>query len=194
MTRHKFFCCFSQATISFPIILEIMLLLSTTVWTGSSQLTEATVIANGTVYFAQPPSLVKTTTTFRTPITPSTYYFTLSLPAEVGKPLQSVTFTQHQGLEIIRFDLKRTDAKAQTLSDSRQQLTLGEVTRNSKTNTISVMFNPPVLPGRTVTIGLRAVANPQHGGVYLFGVTAYPADEKSHGQFLGFGRIQFTGR
>lgn len=171
-----------------------MLLLSTTVWVGTSQLTEATVTADRTVYFAQPPSLVKTTTSFRTPITPSTYYFTLRLPAEAGEPLQRVTFTQKKGLEIIKFDLKRTDAKAQTLLDSRQRLTLGEVTRNSKTNTISVMFNPPVPPGRTVTIDLRAVANPQHGGVYLFGVTAYPANEKSHGQFLGFGRIQFTGR
>lgn len=28
-------------------------------------------------------------------------------------------------------------------------------------------------------------------GVYLFGVTAFPAGEKSHGQFIGFGRLHF---
>jgi len=194
MIRHKSSSCSSQAIISPTIILGMMFLFSTSTWAVSSQPTKAIVLADGTVYFAQPPSLVKTTTTFGTPITPSTYYFTLSLPEEAGEPLQRVTFTQHQGLENIEFDLKRTGAEAETLSDSKQRLTLGEVTRDRKTKTVSLMFNPPVPPGTTVTIGLRAVSNPRHGGVYLFGVTAYPADEKSHGQFLGFGRIQFTGR
>lgn len=152
----------------------------------------AVVLADGTVYFNQPPSLVKATTTYRNPYVPSIYYFTLILPENAGEPLQQVTFTQRQGLENIRFDLKRTEAEAETFSHSKQRLTLGEVTRNRETKTVSVTFNPPVTPGQTIKIGLHAVSNPLSGGIYLYGVTAFPAGEKSHGQFLGFGRLQFA--
>ena len=172
-------------------VLAVTLLFSTAIWGAKSQQTLAIQLADGTVYFAQPPSLDKATTTFRDPAVPATYYFTLSLPANAGEPLQRVTFTQHQGMEDIQFDLKRTNAEAETLSNSRQRLSLGEVTRNRKTKTVSVTFNPPVPPGRTVKIGLGSVSNPLYGGTYLFGVTAFPVGEKSHGQFLGFGRLQF---
>ena len=174
----------------FTNVLGVMLLFSTAIWGAKCQQSLAIQLADGTVYFAEPPSLDKATTTFRAPAVPATYYFTLSLPGNAGEPLQRVTFTQHQGIEDIKFDLKRTNAEA-TLSDSRQQLTLGEVIRNRKTKTVSVTFNPPVPPGRWVKIGLRSVSNPLYGGIYLFGVTAFPRGEKSHGQFLGFGRLQF---
>jgi len=55
-----------------------------------------------------------------------------------------------------------------------------------------VTFDPPVTPGKR-SIGLRPVRNLRFSGVYLFGVTAYPVGEKSHGQFLGFGRLHFYG-
>jgi hypothetical protein len=172
-------------------VLGVTLLLSTAIWGIKNQPTEAVVTADGTVYFALPPSLVKTRTAYRDPAVPSTYYFTLSLPSQAGEPLQRVTFTQYKGLENIEFDLKHTEAEAETLTNSEQRLTLVEVTRDRQTKTVSVTFNPPVLPGRTVTIGLHARSNPLHGGVYLFGVKAFPAGEKSYGQFLGYGRLQF---
>lgn len=165
---------------------------STAIWQLKSQPTKAVQLSDGTVYFAFPPSLVKTRTTFINPDVPSTYYFTLSLPEQAGEPLQRVTFSQYKGLEDIQFDLKRTQAEAESRSNSSQGLTLAEVTKDSKTKTISVSLNPPVPPGRIVTIGLHAVSNPRYGGVYLFGVKAFPAGEKSYGQFLGFGRLQFA--
>ena len=146
-------------------------------------------LPDGTVYFTDPPSLVKATTTYREPQIPSTYYFTLSLPEQAGEPLQQVTFSQYKGLENIEFNLKRTEAE--TDADAGPQPTLAGVTRDRKTKTVSVTFNPPIPPGRTIKIGLHALRNPLAGGVYLFGVTAYPAGEKSHGQFLGYGRLQF---
>jgi Protein of unknown function (DUF2808) len=60
-----------------------------------------------------------------------------------------------------------------------------------KTQTVSLIFDPPISPGRTITIGLKPWQNPTVEGVYLFGVTAFPAGEKAHSQFLGFGRLQF---
>jgi hypothetical protein len=101
-------------------------------------------LLDGTVYFTQPPSLEKATTTYRNIDIPSTYYFTLSLPENAGEPLQRVTLTQHKGTEDIEFDLKRTKAEAETLSHSRQPLTLGEVKGDRKTKTVSITFNPPV--------------------------------------------------
>jgi hypothetical protein len=73
----------------------------------------------------------------------------------------------------------------------RQAVSLSEVIDDRKTRMVSVTFDPPIAPGQTVTVGLRPVRNPNVGGVYLFGVTAFPAGEKVHGQFLGFGRLQF---
>lgn len=173
-------------------VLGVMFLFSTAICGVKSQQTLAIHLVDGTVYFAQPPSLEKATTTYRNIDVPSTYSFTLSLPENAGEPLQRVTFAQQKGREDIKFDLKRTQAEAETLSHSRQPLTLGEVTSDRKTNTVSVTFNPPVPPGRTVIIGLHSVRNPLYGGIYLYGVTAFPAGEKSHGQFLGFGRLQFS--
>lgn len=173
-------------------VLGVALLFSTVIWQVKSQQTKAVQLADGTVYFVQPPLLVKTTATFSNPGVPSTYYFTLSLPENAGEPLQRVTFTQHEGIEDIKFDLKRSQAEAKTPSDSKQRLNLAEVTSNRETKTVSIAFDPPVPPGRTVKIGLRAASNPIRGGVYLFGVTAFPSGEKSYGQFLGFGRLQFS--
>ncbi len=155
---------------------------------------QAVHLVDGTVYFTYPPELIAATTTFKEVyVWGATYYFTLSLPENAGEPLQRVTITQKEGTEDIRFDLKDSRAFIGTARDKGPRLTLGGVTRERKTSTISVTFDPPVPPGKTVTIGLRPERNPRFSGVYLFGVTAFPAGEKSHGQFLGFGRLQFYG-
>jgi hypothetical protein len=57
-----------------------------------------------------------------------------------------------------------------------------------------VVFEPAIAPGKTVTVALRPVQNPNFPGVYLFGVTAFPPGEKVHGQFLGFGRFAIRRR
>jgi len=77
-------------------VLGVTLLFSTAIWGLKNQPTEAVITADGTVYFALPPSLVKTRTTYRDPAVPSTYYFTLSLPQQAGEPLQRVTFAQYK--------------------------------------------------------------------------------------------------
>jgi len=154
---------------------------------------QAVQLADGTVYFAYPPQLIAATTTFKEANAwGATYYFTLGIPQNAGEPLQMVAITQRQGTQDIRFDLEHTIAFVGTERDKGERLSLAEVTKEKKTQTISVTFDPPVPPGNTVTIGLRPYQNPLDG-IYLFGVTAFPVGEKSHGQFLGFGRLQFYG-
>ncbi len=173
----------------------VVLLSSAIAWTigiggYSDRLTQAIQLRDGTVYFAQPPRLTYTATTYNDVyVWGATYYFTVSLPDNAGEPLQKITINQHEGVDDIRFELKKSYAFEGTRSHEGQKLQLTDVSRDKKT--ISITFNPPVSPGKTITIGLKPVQNPTVSGVYLFGVTAFPAGEKSHGQFLGYGRLQF---
>uniref|UniRef100_B8HTQ9 DUF2808 domain-containing protein n=1 Tax=Cyanothece sp. (strain PCC 7425 / ATCC 29141) TaxID=395961 RepID=B8HTQ9_CYAP4 len=149
-------------------------------------------LADGTVYFARPPLLDRATVDHKGAGSIfATYYFTLTLPPDAGEPLQRVTLAQHQGTENIRFDLRRTTAYVG--NQRKNRLPLAEVIQDPQTRIITVTFDPPVAAGTTVTIALEPIQNPLVGGVYLFGVTAYPQGEKSHGQFLGYGRLQFYG-
>ncbi len=159
---------------------------------STAQVMQAVQLQDGTVYFVQPPDLVNATTTFDSVNAwGATYYFTLAIPQQAGEPLQRVTINQREGGDNIRYDLEDSRAFEGTRHDRGALVKLGEVTRDRKTRTVTVNFNPPVPPGKTVTIGLRPVKNPMFPGVYLFGVTAFPVGEKSHGQFIGFGRLHF---
>lgn len=158
----------------------------------TTELAQAIQLRDGTVYFVQPPDLVEATTTFNSVnVWGATYYFTINVPENAGEPLQRVAITQREGTDNIRFDLEDSRAFVGTRSHKGARLTLGSITNREKKT--SVIFDPPVTPGQTVTIGLRPVQNPRSSGVYLFGVTAFPVGEKSHGQFLGFGRLHFYG-
>jgi len=161
--------------------------------------TQAVQLRDGTVYFVQPPKLVNATTTYKdVNVWGATYYFTINVPENAGESLQRVTIAQREGVENIRYNLNDTrafvvtrDAYGGLRLRQESRLTLGAVTSDRKTRTVTVNFEPPVTPGQTVTIALRPVNNPSFSGVYLLGVTAFPMGEKSHGQFLGFGRFQF---
>ncbi|WP_392478994.1 DUF2808 domain-containing protein [Nostoc sp. C110] len=154
--------------------------------------TEAVQLRDGTVYFVQPPKLVNARTTYKdVNVWGGTYYFTIKLPENAGESLQKVTIAQREGTENIRYNLNDTRAFVGTSERKEFRLTLGPVTDERDTRTVTVNFEPPVTPGQTVTIALRPVSNPSFSGVYLLGVTAFPVGEKSHGQFLGFGRFQF---
>ncbi|MBN3874385.1 DUF2808 domain-containing protein [Nostoc sp. JL33] len=156
------------------------------------RVTQAVQLRDGTVYFVEPPKLVKATTTYKdVNVWGATYYFTINLPENAGEPLQKVTIAQREGAENIDYNLNDTRAFVGTSDRKESRLTLGAVTAERETRTVNVNFDPPVTPGQTITIALRPVNNPSFSGVYLLGVTAFPVGEKSHGQFLGFGRFQF---
>ncbi len=150
-------------------------------------------LPDGTITFAQPPLLVGAKTPYTdTNVWDTTYYFTLEFPLTAGEPLQKVTFSQTQGSQLIRFDLKHIYAFEGTQDHERSKLPLKPPAKGDRqTQNVTVTFDPPVSPGKTVTIALRTVRNPIYDGVYLFGVSAFPAGEQANGQFLGYGRLQF---
>jgi hypothetical protein len=147
-------------------------------------------LSDGTVSFVQPPRLDRASSTQKSAHFPgSTYFFTLTLPDNAGEPLQKVVITQEPSSDVVRFDRRYTEAFEGTADREGAKLPLKEVVFDRQARTVTVLFEPPVAPGKTVTIGLYAIRNPDVGGVYLYGVTAFPAGEKARGQFLGYGRI-----
>ena len=172
-------------------LFSTLLVLSAGQWFLHDSVANA-VTTDGTIAFAQPPSLVTATTPYTdTSIRGSTYYFTIELPATSGEPLQRVTFTQIQGTEAIRFDRQDTYAFEGTRERQGTKLTLKPGISNYQQQSFTVTLDPPVPPGKTVTIGLRPLRNPISDGVYLFKVMAFPAGHQSTGQAIGIGRLQF---
>ena len=156
-------------------------------------------LADGTIYFTQPPRLLEAVAT-QTAASAwgSRYYFTIQLPENSGESLQKLAIFQHNGSDIVRFDLAATRANQGNYRAHGSPLTVAAVTQESlpdyagrEKSALVVTFSPPVPPGQTVTIALHPKHNPQYPGVYLFGVTAFPPGDRVHPQFLGFGRLHF---
>ncbi|MDX2099214.1 MAG: DUF2808 domain-containing protein [Leptolyngbyaceae cyanobacterium bins.59] len=155
---------------------------------------QAIQLADGTVYFAYPPRLVEASSSFRTiRAWGATYFFTLAIPPNAGESLQRVTIALQQGGDPPDYKLQESKAFEGTRWEQGKAIPLAPVVIDATSQTLSVVFNPPVEPGKTVTIALRPRENPSLRGTYLFGVTAFPTGEKAYGQFLGFGRLTFTG-
>ena len=151
--------------------------------------TQAVQFPDGTVSFEQSPRLVEAKTTFKNVgAWGAKYYFTIELPETAGEPLQKVTLRLRQGADDIRFRLDETFAFIGTPNGDRDLI---QAAATDEDDTISVVFEPPISPGTTFTVGLKPRRNPDLDGVYLFGVTAFPAGEKPYGLYLGPGRLQF---
>jgi hypothetical protein len=144
--------------------------------------------ADGTVQFAGVPLLGKVSTTNNQAWSwGATYLFTLQVPADASEPLGRVALEQKEGVNTIKFKLKQTYAY---LNGNRGQRVALEATQ-LEPNRVELRFETPVTPGSVITLGLRPYQNPSVGGVYLFGVTAFPAGEQVRSQFIGYGRLQF---
>ena len=144
-----------------------------------------------TAYFRQTPRfnyLGASSNSIRVPNT--TYYFTITLPENAQIPLQKLDIKQREGFEKIDFNLKKTTAFEGKRRKKAQKVVIKDITRNSKTKTVSILFEP-ISPGKTITIGLRAFENPSLEGIYEFEVTAFPLGSKSRAQNLGIKRLSF---
>jgi len=150
---------------------------------------------DGTVFFEAAPRLENAKTTFnRGRMRGATYYFTLTLPSQAGEPLGKIIIDQKSGLDEISLLLEKTVAFIGTPNDRQEMVSLADVLQSEDQREITVVFEPPISPGNTVTIGLKPRKNPKFDGTYLFGVTVFPAGEKSQELYLGVRRLQFYDR
>ncbi len=152
---------------------------------------EAIELADGTTYFLNPPRLLGAITSQDgTFIWGATYYFTLELPENAGEPLQKVAIVQEGGLGRPLFDASSTEVFEGTRNRLGKSLAIQNVNLDPDVPALVIEFNPPIPPGRTITIRLYPVKNPTVAGTYLYGVTAFPTGKKPFGQYLGVGQIR----
>lgn len=118
------------------------------------------------------------------------YYFDLELPEDLGEPLQKVVIQQRSGGDEVKFRPDKTKAYLGNHHDKQEPLEVTTVF-DEDTAEVAVLFNPPIPPGRAVTIGIKPKQNPDYAGVYLFGVTAFPSGDEPVGMYLGPGRLHF---
>ena len=147
---------------------------------------------SGRVAFSKSPLLRTAITTFNTVrVREAKYYFTIDLPKDAGEPLKKLVIAQRQGANEIDFRLDKTKAYSGTHRNRRGELELERVTQDEETKAITIVFDDAIPPGNTFTVRLRPRRNPDLGGVYLFGVTAFPQGKNPYGLYLGAGRLQF---
>ncbi|MDJ0732440.1 MAG: DUF2808 domain-containing protein [Crocosphaera sp.] len=146
---------------------------------------------NQTLFDYSPRLLDAVTTLSRIRVQGATYYFTVYLPTDVGESLQQLTLQQTQGLDTIYFYLDDTFAFEGKPIHRDHDLNIARVKRNLDNNTITVIFDPPISPGKTFTIALKPKSNPEMSGNYQFAITAYPAGDNPQGLYLGLGRLHF---
>lgn len=115
----------------------------------------------------------------------SHYLFTFDFPADAVEPLEKLVFEQVEGADYPRY--RADDSYAFDASD-RAQLPLSRVENNRDRKTITVEFDPPIEPGRQVTVALRA-RNPRDG-IYVYRLTAFPVGA-SEGQYAGVEQLTF---
>lgn len=152
-------------------------------------------LADGRAFFDKSPTLVRAAAIDSESLAPeATYEFTIAVPDKAGEPLHKVTIAQNPNLDNINFDLKKTKAFVGTSPTKENTLTLASVegSQRDKPGQVAIVFETPVQPGTTVTIQLKARQNPEEG-IYEFGVTTYPVEQNSEGEFLGYGRLTFYG-
>jgi hypothetical protein len=152
---------------------------------------QAVVFPDGRVSFDKSPVLIDAMTTFNSiEVWGATYYFTINLPDSAGEPLQKVIISQRRAQETINFYVNETVAFNGTQSNKQEKLNL-QANYDEETGGIAVIFDPPIPPGTTFTVGLKPKRNPYFSGVYLFGVTVFPAGEKPLSLYLGVRSLSF---
>ncbi|MEB3293929.1 MAG: DUF2808 domain-containing protein [Synechococcales bacterium] len=155
----------------------------------------AVTLRDGKTYFLKPPRLLSSTTSQDGSfIWGASYHFTIRVPEGADEPLHKIVIEQQTGLGRPRFNANDAAAFEGTKAQRGQAVAFTLVETSRDPMVLTATFDPPIPPGKTITIRLFPVRNPEVGGVYLYGVTAFPPGEKPHGQFLGFGRIHIYDR
>jgi hypothetical protein len=141
--------------------------------------------------FTHAPILVRSVSSFQQADFPSTYQFTLKVPENAGASLQALRITPDNQPGPIGFKMSHTTAFWGDSFAGGPAVSLANVggTTPENPNEVMVVFDPPIAPGKTVTVSLESTRNPRFSGVYFVGVTAFPVGQSNEGIFLGYRRF-----
>jgi Protein of unknown function (DUF2808) len=141
------------------------------------------------------PRLLKVSGIHLEPSGAGTFYFTVYVPASYGKSLEAIRISQvPEGDRLINLDAKQSKVViGQRVASNSEVIPLSGIggPEDEKTGALTLAFAQPVMPGTTFTVAVEADRNPIYGGIYQFGVTAYPVGDSTTGQYLGTGRVTF---
>jgi Protein of unknown function (DUF2808) len=145
----------------------------------------------GQGYFDHAPRLVRSAVSMSAARTPATYQFTISVPQDAGSSLQAVRVLQDKNVETLSLNPNRSRAFLGDSFAGGTPVALSAIggLRPTDANELTVEFNPPIVPGQTVTVSVDVSQNPQLGGIYQFEVLAYPTGNDRSGLPLGVGRF-----
>ncbi|MBW4445225.1 MAG: DUF2808 domain-containing protein [Plectolyngbya sp. WJT66-NPBG17] len=162
---------------------------------SKSQAESVTNNQGGQTFFSHPPQLIRSASSQLGGYIPSTYEFTLTVPKDAGQALKAVSIAQDKSPELVKFDISSSRAFFGQRFAGGPEIRLASIggEQPSKPGEATIVFDQPVQPGSTVTVALAVQRNPIWSGIYLFGVTVYPAGENGLSQFLGYGRISLYG-
>ena len=152
-------------------------------------------LSNGQTSFKRSPHLIRairaTTTQKGRNIRGATYYFTIEVPNDAGAALKAIRIEQRDNFgEMIAFKPQENRAVIGDTFAGGKPLSLAAVGGEQESaGSVTVVFARPVSPGNTVTVAVKPRLEHGLGGVYLFGVTAYPEGGESRGLYLGVGRF-----
>ena len=158
-----------------------------------SESAQAVQFADGSTAFEYPPRVIAASVTNAySRQRNSTYFFTIAHSENAGEPLQKLVIEPRDGLRS-QWPFRVEDSRVfvGTRSDQGAELAFSSVVQNADTQVITLVLDSPVPPGTTFTIRLRPQRTPRRSGVYLYGITAFPAGEQGRAQFAGFGRLNF---
>jgi hypothetical protein len=151
-------------------------------------------IGDGRAVFTKSPQLIRAAASNTSAGSASSVYrFAVKVPQDAGKPLKALTIIQNNS-KPVEFDLSNSKA---FMGDSFAGGTPVAINKNegskpTQNKSTTLIFDRPVAPGNTVTVALKAKENPQFGGIYQFGVMAYPKGERSTSLYLGSRSLAFT--
>jgi Protein of unknown function (DUF2808) len=141
------------------------------------------------------PRLLKVSGVHLEPAGVGTFYFTIYVPTSYGKSLEAIRISQIPGGDrLINLDAKQSKVVVgQRVASNSEAIPLSAIggSEDEKTGALTLAFAQPVTPGTTFTVAVEADRNPIYGGIYQFGVTAYPVGDSTIGQYLGTGRVTF---
>lgn len=146
-------------------------------------------VAQKISFFLKSPRLTRAASSFNSTRVISTYFFAIQLPEDAGNSLQSVTINQQVNLETIRFFPEKSRGFLGDNNGKPIEVQV-ELDQSNNQNQLNIFFSEAIKPGEMVTIAIRA-RNPLYGGIYQFGVTAYPQGNNPQPLYLGNGRIHF---
>jgi hypothetical protein len=117
------------------------------------------------------------------------YTFTINVPKS-SQPLEKISITQRGGLELIKF--KGRNVKAYGSSKDQGKIKISQIDIDSKTQSLTAIFDPPIQPGQILTVVLPVNENPLSDGNYFFNVVVYLQGKDEAAVSLGTGRLRIT--